>query len=579
MTELLYHRLDVTMDFDERSLKGTSSLWLRQTTAAKPRTSSGTAAAAADAAVHLHCRQCVVTAVTVNGVPASFRHIDPLMAVVPQQQYRDAEAFDVFYRAQLWAAAGEDTGELRIALPAELPHPDSPPPLPESASAIVKARRDAVDAALVAAVVAAAEADAAAEAAAIEAAKQAAEAAAAAAAAAPAATAATTAAATTAATPVALATAAPIAAPITASAAEFAAPAAATADLFAAPASLADATNAPVLGAAGALPAAIAAAAAPPAAATVAPPPVAAAPAPAPAPQPVYLHIQVSYELHDPSAGLKWVHAGNTSGPASALHCYTTHSHAAIDVDGPRCWFPCLDSPSRACPVELLLTLLQLAAATAGASSSSRHRTPLTPLFSGTLLSEALLLPETAFAAATTAAAGASATAGSLRQRRQYHFCTDTCTPVRHVGLAVGPFRLWSNPHAQRLRGYYLPAPRAVHDEPLTAAAAAAAASTGASRKRRRSEETAAASQQQQSGLHARARREQTVAAALSSSRKLVAFVEDWLDADWPYQAAQQVFVRGLPGRYAVFCGLVLLREELLCDAAVSALQCSYVLQ
>eukprot|EP00953_Heterococcus_sp_UTEX-ZZ885_P030715 16208-Heterococcus_DN1.PRE.1 len=135
MTELLYHKLDVTMDFDARSLKGTSSLWLRQTAAAKPRTSSGTAAAV-DAAVHLHCRQCVVTAVTVNGVPASFRHIDPLMAVVPQQQYRDAEAFDVFYRAQLWAAAGEDTGELRIALPAVLPHPDSPPPLPESASAI-----------------------------------------------------------------------------------------------------------------------------------------------------------------------------------------------------------------------------------------------------------------------------------------------------------------------------------------------------------------------------------------------------------------------------------------------------------
>ncbi len=48
---------------------------------------------------------------------ASFEYLDPLLGVVPKGT-RDAETFDLLYRSALWAAAGDDTGELCIKVPA-----------------------------------------------------------------------------------------------------------------------------------------------------------------------------------------------------------------------------------------------------------------------------------------------------------------------------------------------------------------------------------------------------------------------------------------------------------------------------
>ncbi len=43
--------------------------------------------------------------------------MDPLLGVVPKGT-RDAETFDLLYRSALWTAAGDDTGELCIRVPA-----------------------------------------------------------------------------------------------------------------------------------------------------------------------------------------------------------------------------------------------------------------------------------------------------------------------------------------------------------------------------------------------------------------------------------------------------------------------------
>jgi hypothetical protein len=46
--------------------------------------------------------------------------------------------------------------------------------------------------------------------------------------------------------------------------------------------------------------------------------------------------LEVSYVLRDPSAGLRF--------QSHPLHVYSTaRSLAPLDVDGPRCWFPCSD--------------------------------------------------------------------------------------------------------------------------------------------------------------------------------------------------------------------------------------------
>ncbi len=52
------------------------------------------------------------------------------------------------------------------------------------------------------------------------------------------------------------------------------------------------------------------------------------------------------------------------------------------DVDGPRCWFPCLDHTAAACIFELELHIID----TSGVNVDGGAVHPLTPLFSGETL-------------------------------------------------------------------------------------------------------------------------------------------------------------------------------------------------
>lgn len=349
----------------------------------------------------------MVKEVRVNGVKTAFDYIDPLMSVV-LKPYMDAESFDVFYRAQLWKACGEDTGELCIQLDPEASEagsmavtqnrelpvaPPAPPaPLPENASYLARGRQAKVAQAI----------------------------------------------------------------------------------------SLA-------LGAA--------------------------------EPRHRYLQVEVDYELYDPKTGLIWIHPGNSSGgQGTSPHCYTTYSHCGVDVDGPRCWFPCLDHPTKSCIVELFLTLRSAAIV------------DLKPIFSGTLLSE-----------------GPAPREQGRSEGMTYRFCTDTSTTARGVGLAVGPFYPVSDPHFPRFRGYYLPQSGYVGGQP--------------DRKRAR-------------GTRSRRNPREEAARALHLTRGAVGFLEDLLMQEYPLLSANQVFVDGLPTLYAAFGGLVLLRSELLCDSKIPDVDC-----
>ncbi len=61
-TDLLYHKLSITVDFESRKLHGVSTLWVRQWR--HRQEGSGTKREALKQ--NLHCRQCVVEKVKVN---------------------------------------------------------------------------------------------------------------------------------------------------------------------------------------------------------------------------------------------------------------------------------------------------------------------------------------------------------------------------------------------------------------------------------------------------------------------------------------------------------------------------------
>ncbi|CAM9558336.1 unnamed protein product, partial [Discosporangium mesarthrocarpum] len=128
----LYQVLYLTVDFNTCTVRGKTQLWLRHY-----HGDSGLNKIA------LHCRQCRVTTVKVNGTLTAHTHLDPLVQVV-LPNYRDAEAFDLSYRACLFANAQDNSGELRFqpARSSKRVPDEFPPALPDHAPPAARARRD-----------------------------------------------------------------------------------------------------------------------------------------------------------------------------------------------------------------------------------------------------------------------------------------------------------------------------------------------------------------------------------------------------------------------------------------------------
>ncbi|RHY29160.1 hypothetical protein DYB32_005386 [Aphanomyces invadans] len=98
--EYLQQRLRLHVELMERHLTGVSELILA------PKQDN-------IKQIRVHCRQCVVSRVTVNGVEARFEHHDFLGEIV-QESYRDWSSFDLFYRGAIVASK---EGTLVIEMP------------------------------------------------------------------------------------------------------------------------------------------------------------------------------------------------------------------------------------------------------------------------------------------------------------------------------------------------------------------------------------------------------------------------------------------------------------------------------
>jgi len=117
--ELLWTRIEVEIDLPHAptrsaAVRGVSKLWVLPINP-KPRKH-----------VRLHCRQCKVTGVTINGIPAtSWESLDPHGCLVRSPELvGDGEALETFSRAAFLAA---HDGELAIRLPALGPSSQPPP--------------------------------------------------------------------------------------------------------------------------------------------------------------------------------------------------------------------------------------------------------------------------------------------------------------------------------------------------------------------------------------------------------------------------------------------------------------------
>ncbi|CAM9928571.1 unnamed protein product, partial [Phaeothamnion confervicola] len=160
------------------------------------------------------------------------------------------------------------------------------------------------------------------------------------------------------------------------------------------------------------------------------------------------LAVEVTYELEDPRTGLVFKRDENVSGGGGGVapHCYTTYRHTAVDVDGPRCWFPCLDNAAKRVVYDVTIAL----------------RDPqLAVLFNGSLLetTDPSWPPSVdwppfveAPPLAAAAAAAADRAAGGGCPVWTYRFCTEMAVHPRAVGLAVGPFRVRPLRDAERIR-------------------------------------------------------------------------------------------------------------------------------
>lgn len=121
LPHVLYQYADLILHFDKHTLRGKTTLWLLWD---DDRTVGST--------LHLHHRQCIVDNVTVNSVPCSYAHLDPLKMIVstkPNEPHSYCgEEMDINYRAALEITR---LGELQIQLPSNLcSSKQSLPPLP-----------------------------------------------------------------------------------------------------------------------------------------------------------------------------------------------------------------------------------------------------------------------------------------------------------------------------------------------------------------------------------------------------------------------------------------------------------------
>eukprot|EP00904_Undaria_pinnatifida_P011037 jgi/Undpi1/7063/HiC_scaffold_21.g09537.m1 len=143
--------------------------------------------------------------------------------------------------------------------------------------------------------------------------------------------------------------------------------------------------------------------------------------------------VEVEWELESPRSGIVFK---TTRDGFSADQMYTTYSHAPVDMDGPRCWFPCLDHASLLISYDVTVTV---------------PSPKITAAFNGKLL-------ETK----------STADDDGVRSTR-HRFATETLTAARAVGLAVGRFAAWDVPQSPRVKG--LTENRRAIDSSLSAAA------------------------------------------------------------------------------------------------------------
>ena len=97
--ELLWTRIELEVALSPTRVQGVSRLWV-----VAPREA---------ASVRLHCRQCSVVRVAVNGEECEWELLDPHELIL-RDEALDGEAFDVHQRAAFMAAA---EGELEVRLP------------------------------------------------------------------------------------------------------------------------------------------------------------------------------------------------------------------------------------------------------------------------------------------------------------------------------------------------------------------------------------------------------------------------------------------------------------------------------
>mmetsp|Transcript_7413 Transcript_7413/g.11017 ORF Transcript_7413/g.11017 Transcript_7413/m.11017 type:complete len:1611 (+) Transcript_7413:76-4908(+) len=105
---LIYQNAEVSLNFDRQTLRGTTRLWIIHS----DRDTLGPY-------INLHCRQCIIDHITVNGEECNFTHNDPLKTLtygstVPTY---NGEQLDINYRAAL--EINRD-GELQIELPDDI---------------------------------------------------------------------------------------------------------------------------------------------------------------------------------------------------------------------------------------------------------------------------------------------------------------------------------------------------------------------------------------------------------------------------------------------------------------------------
>ena len=132
VTYLLYQRVELDINFKDETINGITTLWLglREKDSIKDKNEDDENKVLET--ISLHCRNCNISNITINGTPVHYTHNDPLKSfnLDDPTTYQGEEA-DVRYRAALEISRA---GELRISLPNVVPTDTKPlQELPEDA--------------------------------------------------------------------------------------------------------------------------------------------------------------------------------------------------------------------------------------------------------------------------------------------------------------------------------------------------------------------------------------------------------------------------------------------------------------